>query len=182
MLKNNLTTTCPSYEEINILYPDGSEPKVSGGFVTDNGFYHRENFKMKSHYQYYKFHPDPIIWIDPPGDIIEKMPRVFIEAGDFEYKINKQTITHASIAVGQNRYVSSSCTYIIISSANWFFLLGDSINHLLHDCSEESTNFDEIKIKKWEATHHDITTSAKYKLDKWIKESKEKSKHYLIPK
>lgn len=182
MIKANVTTDCPTYEQINLLYPDTSEPKISGGFSYDDDYYHREPTKVIKHYRYYEFHKEPITWIDPPGDVINKMPRIYIAAGDFTYKIGKQTLTDTSYEVGNNRYVSSTCTEIIISAENWFFLLGDSVNHLLAGCTPESTNFDEIEIRKWQATKHDITTSAKYKLDKWVKESKELAKNYLIPK
>lgn len=184
MHKNNVTNNFPTYEEINVLFPDTSEPHISGGFVTDeSGYYHRENKKMHNHFNYYKYHDQSVTWIDPPGDVIEKIPRIIIAANDFEYKIGQQTITNSSYVVGQNRYVSSTCTYIIISGDDWLFLLGDSIQYLLHNCNPEYTNYNEIRKIEWEATKHDITTTAKYQLEKWIEESKRLSKNtVLIPK
>ena len=180
-IKANLSTNCPTYEELNILYPDTSKPEISGGFV-DWPYYHREPAPYKEHYEYYKqMGLTKTVWLDPPADIVEGMPRIIIAASDFTYKITDQNVTDSSIIVGKNRYVSSTCTYIIISATNWFYLLGDSINYLLHDCQPAYTNFNEKITIEWERTIHDITTSAKYQLDKWIKESKEKAKHYLIP-
>ena len=174
MLKNNASTNCPTYEEINLLFPDTSNQQVSGAFNYSDGFYERQPTKFKNHYEYYRYVDEPVTWIDPPGDIIEKIPRIIIQARDFEYTIKDQVVNSTSIKVGHSRYVSSTCTYSIITGANWLFLLGDTLKYLKSDCDPNETNFDEIKIKSWEAEHHDITTSAKYKLEQWIKASIER--------
>ena len=182
MIQANISTACPTYEELNILYPDTSIAEVSGGFV-DWPYYHREPAPYKDHYEYYKqLDMNNITWLDPPADIIEGMPRIIIAASDFTYKIIDQNITDSSVLVGQNRYVSSTCTYIIISATNWYFLLGDSIRLLSNDCDPSYTNFNEEIIRTWERTKHDISTSAKWILDTWIKETKELAKQYLIGK
>lgn len=183
MIKNNISSNCPTYEELNLVFPDTSNKYFSGGFIYKDGYYQRDKPRVNNHWGIYEYDENTNrVWIDPPGDVIEKMPRVYIAASDFTYKIDKQKITNSSYIVGQSRYVSSTCTEIIISADNWLYLLGDSIYYMLNDCDPEYTNFDEIKLREWEATVHDITTSAKYKLEQWIKESKEAAKSYLIPK
>lgn len=172
LIKNNMTTICPSYEDIVTVFPDTSEPRMSGAFTYEDGWYHREYPPIQKHFKYYDHLNKDALWIDPPGDVIEKMPRIFITATDFEYKIkDNNMINSTKLKTGQGRYVSSTCTYAIIKSDNWFFLLGDTMRYLKSGCDPEMTYFDEIKIRKWEAVRHDITTSAKYKLEQWQKQA-----------
>ncbi len=184
MLKNNITTDCPTYEELNTLYPDTTNQKISGEFITDdNGYYHRDHTLYHNQYKFYQHSDELITWIDPPADTIEKIPRIIIQPGDFDYKIKNQVLNNTSTyMIGQNRYVSSTCTYMMISAANWFFLLGDTIQYLVHDCDINYTNFNENKTIEHYQTYHDITTSYKYQLDNWFKEAKENATRYLIPK
>jgi hypothetical protein len=177
MLKNNVSSNCPTYEEILTLYPDTSNRMISGDFDYSEGILQRQNSKYNDHFQFYRYDNVPTRWIDPPADVIEKIPMIRITSSDFTYKIPSQVITNNTLLIGQSRYISNNCDEAIITADNWLFLLGDTVQYMDHKCDPAFTNFDEIKIKTWEKTKHDITTSYKYKLDTWIKESLKKCKN-----
>ncbi len=172
MLKNDFETNCPSYDELGLLFPDTSNQNVSGILEYTDNFYQRSPAAFKNHYEYYKFDDKIMLWIDPPIDLYEKINIITITSENFIYPVRDQVINSSSIKIGQGRYIDS-CRNVIITSENFYFLLGDTIQHLLLNCEEGTTNFNEEKIIEWERTKHDITTSAKYKLEKWIDYVKE---------
>ena len=170
-LKNNLTTNCPTYDLINLIFPDTSNRKISGDFVIKQGIFQRQEPQYEHHYNNYRYDDREILWIDPPGDVLDKLDLITITSHDFSYKIGGQTITNSSFKVGISRYITPNCSDAIITANNYLFLLGDTMKTIKENCVPGSSNFNEIKIKTWEQTKHDITTSYKYQLDKWIKES-----------
>ena len=183
LLKIN-DTTCPSYAEIIQVFPDQSDQKISGKFGYKDGYYQRLSSPYKNfQYGYYKYLNGTRLWIDAPSDV-KPAKNIVIAPRNFEYIIHKQiidTTKNNTLMVGQNRYVSKTCSYAIITSENWLFLLGDTLKYLQTGCHD--TNFDEKKIVSWTRNYHDITTSAKYKLEQWVKQSIDKcSKTVCIPK
>ena len=174
MLENNVSSNCPNYDQIIGVFPDTSNHKVSGNFVYDKGILQRQEPQLEKHFEYYRYDNIDTLWIDPPGDVLEKVNLITITSNDFTYPIKTQEITNNTLLIGNNRFISKNCDQAIITAKNWLFLLGDTMQLMKHNCDKAFTNFDEIKIKRWERTIHDITSSYKYQLDKWIKESKEK--------
>ena len=172
MIKENVKTNCPTYEELLLLYPDQSNQDVSGGFEFFNGMYQRNNKQLEDHFNYYEFDKSPRLWIDPPNNILGKIKVIFITSHDFIYPITKGKMENATIEIGQGRYIDK-CNTATITSKNWFFLTGDSIQTLLLNCAEGSSNFNEKKIKQFELTKHDIQTTAKWQLEQRVKEIKE---------
>jgi len=174
MLQNNFSTSCPTYEEIMQVYPDTSDHSVSGGFeYNEFGFYERQKPTMKEHLRFYTFEEELTQWVDPPADLLlGAHKRIIIAAENFEYKILDQTITNASHYVGNNRYVGSTCNYVIVSSNFWLEWVGDSLYYLLNDCDPEFTRYNATSLEKWEGTQHDITTSEKYINQQWLAEIK----------
>lgn len=178
MLENNMTTNCPNYLQILHLYPDTSIKKWSGDFYfNENGFYEREIITKKYDTLdvYYSF-PRDVVWIDPPSDVIEKIKIIEITSHDFVYPIKTQKITNSSYLVGQSRWVSPNCDYARISSDNWIDRLGDTWIYLRSGCDKNSTNYNDLVLREWNGTIHDITTSYKYQLDKWYNEQIQKVK------
>ncbi len=166
-------TECPTYEELLVLFPDNSEKNISGDFIIKDGIVQRGHTKFINHFKYYEFaRTKEITWIDPPGDILEKIPLITITSHNFTYPIRVDSINSTSFEVGASRYISPNCDEAIITANNFIFLLGDTIRLMKNDCNRLFTYFDEIKIQRWEATKHDITTSYKYQLDQFIKKAK----------
>lgn len=172
MLKNNMTTNCPTYEELNTLFPDTSNQEISGKFVVKDGIWQRDSTRYNSHYNWYAY-SDKITWIDPPGDLVGRIPTITIETKLPEYLLRgSNEMSNNTIILGHSRYVDDRCYRATITADEWVFLTGDTINLLLHDCDPKYTTFDHIKKTYLEATIHDITTTYKYKLDTWIAETK----------
>ena len=172
MLKNNITTNCPTYEQILSVFPDTSNRRMSGDFNYIDGILQRAEPQYENHYDQYRYDTLNLMWIDPPGDVLDKISLITIAPDDFTYKIKGQVMTNNTLLVGDSRYINTKCHDATISAKLWLFLLGDTIQLMNHNCDRNYTNFDEVKKRIYEKTEHDITTSYKYKLDKWIKETK----------
>ena len=174
LLKIN-DTSCPSYADILQVFPDQSDQSISGAFSYYDGYYHRAKSIYTNQYKYYDYYHLPsIVWIDPPSDVTKKARNIIIAASDFDYKIKGakvDTTTNNTLTIGTNRYVDPTCTYAIITKNNWLFLAGDTLRLMQNNCDPKYTNFDETKIITWTRTLHDWTTSSKYKLEQWQKES-----------
>ena len=174
MIKNNLPTDCPTYEQIMLLFPDTTIRGVSGGFVYKDGYLQRDSPPMINSWRYYhQFSTDPVFWIDPPGDVRKRIKLITIEASLPEYKIgsNSTKTDDYNITFGIGRSQNINCSEIKITAKDWVFLTGDSINYINHNCDPAFTKFDSTISLKLEKSYQDISTSYKYQLDKWIQKS-----------
>lgn len=176
MLQYNYSTNCPTYQDILLLFPDTSDHKISGDFVFKNGLLKRADPILNNHFKFYQYDPREIIyWIDPPADVYNKATKKIVLAPhDFIFALRNQKITNASFIEGQNRYVSKVCSYAYLSTDNWQFLLGDTIQYMIHNCDPKFTSFNNIKKNTWIAVQHNIADTMKWKHDKWIEAVKEK--------
>lgn len=174
MIKNNLTTNCPTYEEILFLFPDTSDQRISGRFVFEGGYLHRAASDFENPIGFYRYQEDNHFWVNPPADISERIKLITIESRLDEYKIGNQVITNSSVQVGYKRWVSDDCRSVTLAATDWQVLLGDTVRYVGSDCHPEFTSFDSVKTKTWERVVHDITTSYKYQLDNWYRQAIEK--------
>lgn len=154
-------STCPTYPEINLLFP-GTVCGFPGSGCLD---YYRQTDPSGHRY-----------WIDPPGPILERTKIIEIRS-DFKEYLNPTfqgyNKTEHSIIYGVGRYVDD-CHHAYIDSEQWVNLLGDTIMYLASDCTK--TNLITDRVEQLEKVNHDITTSYKYQLEQWQKESKIKCK------
>jgi len=180
MIKNNLTTNCPTYEEIMFIFPDTSDQKMSGGFEFKDGYLQRGQSNYRDSFMFYQYDIEKRLWIDPSPRIATSVKLIIIEPRLDEYKITGQYVNTTSIDVGHQRWVNEGCYIARISATDWQFLIGDTLLYLDSDC--EITNFDSIKKITWQKTIIDITTSYKYKLEQWFKQAIEDcGKRFCIP-
>jgi len=183
MIKNNLKTNCPTYEEILLLFPDNSNRKISGDFVVKDGFLQRDFTPYLNQLDLYRYETKLLMFIDPPSDILEHIKLIVIESSITEYKIVGQTITNNTLLIGTGRSENSDCSEVKITASDWQLLLGDTVYYVKHNCNKAFTNYDPITKKTWTRTIHDITTSYKYQFDLWLKNAIEEcGKNYCIPK
>jgi hypothetical protein len=177
MLQNNLDTNCPTYEELNALFPDTSYQAVSGQLEYIDGMYQRDTETKRGHWGFYRFHETSTIWIDPPGDIRDKINLIIIEPRLPEYKISgvSHIMSNNTITLGHDRYIDN-CKTATLSATNWVFLVGDTMRYLQNNCDPKFTTFDHIKTKIFEKTEMDISTSYKWQLDNWIAQVKQDCK------
>lgn len=183
MIKNNIKTNCPTYEEILLLFPDRTNRKMSGDFVVKDGFLQRDSTPYLNQIEYYRYETKEPIFIDPPSGMLKHIKLIVIESSITEYKIVDQTITNNTLLIGTGRSENSDCSEVRITAFDWQLLLGDTVYYVKHNCNKAFTNYDPIMKKTWNRTIHDITTSYKYQFDLWLKNAIEEcGKTYCIPK
>lgn len=171
--ENNFTTSCPTYEEILMLYPDTSNHVISGGFeYNEYGFLERGGTVYNNHHNYYEY-TEFTFWVDPPGDIIGSIPMITIVPQLPPYKIPgvSNKLVNNTMILGENLWLDSQCYDATIGAKYWLDFFSSVYLFMYKDCPEEDRP-DTRKIIQFNATHQDITTSYKYQLDKWIAETK----------
>ena len=173
MLTNNLTTNCPTYDEIMMLFPDTTDRHMVGEFENINGITQRGKPNLSSPIEFYRYSTENILWIDPPGDVRKKIKMIYIEASLPEYKIgaNSTKMDDYNISFGKDRYINPNCSESKITAKNWVYLTGDTINVLKHKCDLSVSAFSGIVTINFVKSYQDISTSFKYIHDKWVKES-----------
>lgn len=179
MIRHNITTVCPTYEEILVIFPDTSNQRISGAFgYSDDGVYERQPTKFKKHYNFYEFETEKILWIDPPGDLRFRstVKMITIEPSLPEYKTLQRSIDEQVLEIGHGRWNDTQCKNITMGAEDWLFLLGDTLQYVNNKCNPAYTNFDNTKELYFKGQEYDNTTSYKYKLDKYIAEAKERCK------
>lgn len=171
MLINNIAG-CPSYEELDVVFPDNTNPAL-GQLVLIDGIIQRGPAQYSKPEQFYRYHTNDIIWLDPPESVRKKIKMITIEPSLPEYKIGKEskTMDDYNITFGKDRYINANCSEIKITAKNWLFMTGDAMNLLKHNCDLSYSTFNATTTLKFEKSYQDISTSAKYKHDKWVKES-----------
>lgn len=177
LLKAQMKTDCPTYEDILLLFPDTSNKRISGDFVYKDGFLQRENPPYRNHYAAYEYEK-PIVWVDPPSDVIAKAKHIIITTKLPYYKVSESNKKiNNTLTFGQDRYVDS-CKTAIITAEKWLVLLGDTIQYLQSGC--KTTNFDSI-VKIWQKPmEHDPKSSTWYKYQQWLKNAKLESKNKFL--
>src|SRR3990167_8389804 len=85
MIKNNVTSNCPTYEDIITLFPDTSNQDVSGKFGYYNGIYQRGPTKFHDSFEYYRFGDRPILFVDPPVETKSRVKLIEIKANLDQY-------------------------------------------------------------------------------------------------
>jgi hypothetical protein len=76
-IRNGFATDCPSYMELEKF--DTSRQEVSGVFVNDDGFYHRDLPIQKNSWRLYDHDPTPRIIVDPPLGMSERIRLITIQ-------------------------------------------------------------------------------------------------------
>jgi len=173
MIKNNVTSDCPTYEDIITLYPDTSIKGVSGEFGYRDGIYQRLPTKFINSFEYYRHWDRPILFVDPPVETATRIKLIEIKANLDQYLLRGETPsfngTEYSLTMGQGRFIDDSCRNAVIDSSQWITLLGDTLYHMDNDCSADSTTFTSKTTVQLSKIIHDITTSYKYKLEQFQK-------------
>lgn len=179
MIQNNVTTDCPTYEELITLFPDTSNQRIIGEFGYKDGMYQRLSSQYKNSAGFYQLSSEinqNLMFIDPPAKLFPKLNLITISPSLDEYLLRNQgadntydKIDH-TMTLGTGRYVES-CRTASIDGNDWLFLVGDTIQYLKNECDPSSTNFNSTTTIQLYKIKHDITSSYKYKLDNWFKES-----------
>lgn len=181
MIVNDFPTNCPYIETLVSLNLDNSNREISGDFGFLDGLYQRLPTKYESSAGIYQFDDTFRIFIDPPGDVEKKVKMITIENNLDTYIIPAQMKKiEDQRTVSKYRFVNSGCTEVTIGGNTWKETLADSIEFLRHNCDEKFTNFKTIFTIDDPITITDISTSQKYKEDKWKQETKQSHKEYKL--
>ena len=174
MLKNNVSSDCPTYEDILTLFPDTSNQKISGEFGYHDGLYQRGPEKLARSFEYYRFASSPILFVDPLSETATRIKMIEIKSNLNEYllrgAVKSYNAENNTLTLGHGRYVDS-CRIAYVDASQWAYLVGDSINYLSKGCTPDSTTFNSKTTTQLYKVKHDITTSYKYKLAQFQKES-----------
>src|SRR3990167_5388564 len=172
MIRNNISSNCPTYEDIITLFPDTSIQDVSGKFAYYNGIYQRTPTKFTDSFEYYRFWNSTILFIDPLVETATRIKLIEIKANLEQYLLRGETKsynpTDHTLTMGIGRYIDS-CRLAYVDASNWIFLVGDTLNHMNNNCSPDSTKFNSTIITKLGKVQHDIRDSYKYKLEQFQK-------------
>jgi hypothetical protein len=168
--------SCPTYEELNLIYPDNTDPGVSGEII-DNV---RTAPNMKKDWLWYEQQGySYVIYYDPPFDVVNRSLHITIQPDLPAYKLNKglsTTMANGTVQFGADRWVGNNCGESAISSKVWVPLLGDTMNYMNHQCDESQTIFNSnitynysdnsISVDPW----NDWKISVQKLVEKWINE------------
>ncbi len=154
-LKKNYTSNCPTYEEINSIYPS-FECVYKGRYCLN----HLRQINKTNGYI-----------INPSAEVMDRIKMIEIRLNFEEFhKQGKNEgyddINH-TINYGVGRYVDS-CRLAYVDSNNWMALTGDTIMYFFSNCTK--TYLNEGYSVAINQTVHNIADSYKYKLEQWQKE------------
>ncbi len=175
MHKHNVSSTCPTYEAIMALFPDTSDQDVSGKFIYKHNQLQRETPPMERSYNYYAFEDKTHLFIDPGYETSKSLGMITIYSSLPDYPIQFQVGDNKTLKIGTGRYIDN-CRNAVIDGKNWIFLVGDTIEYMRHDCEESYTLFKDTKVIQSSLSvvgAFDITTSAKWLHDEFLKYVKE---------
>ena len=175
MVSNGFESACPSYKQL--VQIDSSNTDISGKFTTDdNGFFHRGNEATPNSYKYY-WNDDQIrIFVDPPGNMADRIKMIYIQPNFDVYTINGDMTIHDTFETIQgNRTLTygnqtelitfdvrnqtdtfgiiqyhdryiERCNQATINADNWKFLLPDTIHLMRNGCDRDYTAFEEREV------------------------------------
>ena len=173
MISNGISSDCPTYQEINTLFPDTTNPDIAGKFKIIDGLYQRDTPPVKNPWRFYYYSIEPVLWVDPPSDARSRLIMITIESSLPEYKTGDESkkMDDYSISFQKDRWVDDKCHEAKVTAKTWVYLTGDTLNYLKHSCDKAFTSFDGTVKMEFLKSYQDISTSYKYKHDLWIKEN-----------
>jgi len=137
-LKNNVTTKCPSYKDLQQY--DTTDSKNAGKFEYDkNGFYHRgkpfyNNYQLSYHPSKHPF----VVCVDCSEQIMRTSKNIVIEAINFVFKSNKDHLIKNFTRYEYSDKFVKDCTIARITYSK--MLLNDTIHYLVSDCKDTKYN------------------------------------------
>ncbi len=159
-IKNNFESNCPTFEFLNTLYPGTQCDYIDHSCL--------DYFRQIGGFHYI---------IDPKASIMDRIKMVEIRYSFDEFHLQDERgydNENHTINYQVGRYMDS-CKTAYIGTDSWLKYAGDSIYLLWKGCDPKYTYLDnQFRSESLNQTVHDITTSKKWQLDEWIKETREK--------
>ena len=136
--------SCPTYEELNLVYPDNTNKEVSGEII-DNS---RTLPGMEDDWKWYQQQGySYLIYYDPPPDIVYRSYHITIQPTVPTYKLhqgisNSLNFTESNnVIFASDRWVGNNCGSASISAKVWASLLGDTMGYMKSGCDDSQTIF-----------------------------------------
>ena len=135
--------SCPTYEELNLVYPDNTNKAVSGELKENS----REWPNIENEWKWYKQQGySYLIYYDPPVDIVNRSYHITIQPSIPTYKLNQGisntlNMTENNVIFASDRWVGNNCGSASISAKVWASLLGDTMNYMKNGCDGTQTIF-----------------------------------------
>ena len=178
LIKEQMKTDCPTYEELLLIYPDTSNKRISGDFVFKNGILQRSFPQYQNHMNAYTYEK-AMTWIDPPADTRDRIKLITIASSLPLYMVDESgQKKNNTIILGKDRWVDPRCHTAIISAEKWLLLLNDTIQYLKSGCTK--TNFDSMVKIYQDPIKHDYKSSTWYKYKQWLESAKLQSKNKFL--
>lgn len=168
---------CLKYSDI-IQY-DNTDPVYMGGFIEKDGDIARHSNSKQNNYKWLDYEKNYTIIVDPPLKFYNQIPLITIlskldeyhDSGQYQVKEYK-TIPDAKATkkiryYSHTRYVDSGCNNAFITAKDWHKVLNDTIQYLKSGCDPSKTKIKTIANVTDALTKHDISTSYKWKDQKW---------------
>jgi len=144
MIKNNVTSNCPTYYDIQLL---------NLNIIFDPNVIVDPNIDIISHIR--------LITLVTNLDNYKIQPN--------STNTNYDHLTDSfDYSMGKSRYIDESCSQATITVQDSLFLLNDTINYMINDCDEEFTNADTIKTWSKNATAINYSDYTYYKYKSWL--------------
>lgn len=180
MLTNNMKTNCPTYDQILQVFPDNTNPKISGDFKKIDGITQREKPPVKNNWFWYYHAKNATFWVDPPSEVRNRINMIIIEASLPEYKTkDSKKMDDYNISFGKDLYIGAKCKESRITAANWLVLLPDVLNVAKNNCDTSLLKWNGTTVKTFTKSFQDISTSSKYQDEKYKQDAK---KNYTTSK
>ena len=136
--------SCPTYEELNLIYPDNTDRSVSGEIIDNK----REWPNIQNEWKWYEQQGySYLIYYDPPPDIVYRSYHITIQPTIPTYKLN-QGISNSlnftesnNVIFASDRWVGNGCGTASISTKVWASLLGDTMGYMKSGCDSTQTIF-----------------------------------------
>jgi|CXWL01.1.fsa_nt_gi hypothetical protein len=174
MLINHMKTNCPTYDQILKIFPDNTNPKISGDFKKIDGITQREKSPVKNNWFWYYHRNYTTFWVDPPSEVRPRINMIIIESSLPEYKTKDSLkMDDYSISFGKDLYIGPNCKESRITAANWLILLPDMLNVAKNNCDTSLLKWKNGTVtKQFEKSFQDRSTSAKYQDEKYKQDAK----------
>jgi hypothetical protein len=171
-ITNNITTTCPTYEELSQL--DSSDHTVSGNFTDEGGYFHRDVSPMQNSWRWYDHDDTPRIFVDPPAGMSERIPTITIENNFGIYLIAGDHLLENGTRSHHEKRFIDNCRTATLDSEGWMKSLPATLWLMRIGCPD-TENLD-IVYTYHNATEINIAESNDWKYKAWLADTKEACK------
>ena len=202
MIKNNITTTCPTYEELYHL--DSSNQNISGTFGYEDGLFQRLESNVSDGWRWYDSDDTIRLFVDPQSQmynrikIIEITPNLeayAVKGKNYQHQkyenatmeitthTNKTKTITAPVKIQEqgrivyhDRYVDDHCRTALVNSEKWMMILPGIIHHMRNNCADESFAISNMEFIAPNNSPFNRDESPSWKKLQWFEESKVKCK------